>query len=390
MRHISSLLIFCFLLVNGLLTAQDTDQVYPFAFQERWGLVDQDRQIRFPATLDSIGLFTNLSEDAMSKKIAVAFNNGRMGVLNQEGKWLLKSKVDSVGRWQYYAPGLRWVNHKGRFGLMDFNGKKAKWLIKPRYTSVDEFRGRKLVLSVVAIDDRWGVINSEGKVVVGCEYDAVKLLDDYSDYPDIKLTKNDVVSYVDAFGAARPTEEMQRQEEMEMWDDEVVFEDVSMEEEPSRHRINRQQATGGMQVVVLEQSTAGRAYQAVEQRSIPAAFTIQDVKINERYGPLRINTVVVKRDGKIGFWGKEELQAPGTIFDKLMWKRSGRYGELAYVWQGEKLGLVSENGKQILPASFSSIEEYGTLFRLTHPDGYRGFADSKGVVFLPEAAKIAE
>jgi len=286
MRLISSLLIFCFLLINGLLIAQDTDQVYPFAFQDRWGLVDQDRQIRFPATLDSIGLFTNLPDDAVSKKIAVAYNNGRMGVLNQDGKWLLKSKVDSVGRWQYYAPGLRWVNHKGRFGLMDFNGKKAKWLIKPRYTSVDEFRGRKLGLSVVAIDDRWGVINSEGKVVVDCEYDAVKLLDDYSDYPDIKLTKNDAVSYVDAFGAARPTEEMQRQEEMEMWDDEVVFEDVSMEEEPTRHRINRQQAAGGMQIVVLEQSSAGRAYQAVEQRSIPAAFTIQEVKLNDH--PLKV------------------------------------------------------------------------------------------------------
>lgn len=131
-----------------------------------------------------------------------------MGVFNQDGKWLLKFKVDSVGCWQYYVFGLCWVNYKGCFGLMDFNGKKVKWLIKLCYISVDEFCGCKLGLLVVVIDDCWGVINSEGKVVVDCEYDVVKFFDDYSDYFDIKFIKNDVVSYVDVFGVVCFIEEM--------------------------------------------------------------------------------------------------------------------------------------------------------------------------------------
>lgn len=365
------------------LFAQELPQVYPFAFQQEWGVVDENRNVLLPASLDSVGFFSRLAEEATNSRAAIAIQDGARGMLNQNGEWLMKPKYSSIGDWQYYARSLRWVKSKGKFGLMDLSGKRAKWIIKPRFTAVEDFQGRKIALAIVSIGDQYGVVNNEGKIVAPCEYDAVKLLDDYSDYPDIKLTKNDIDQYFDAFGEQLPTEEMREKEEREdMWDDEIVFEDNSIEEEYSRHRSRIERITEGRQVVILERTSRG-PWETIEERTVPAGYEVVEVKIQERYSPLRLNAVVLRKDNQLTFLGDDQLLNGGATYDRLEWSRSNRYDELGHVYRDGKLGIVNRDGVQLVPPAFETVVEYGILFRLTHPDGYEGFANTEGKVFLP-------
>lgn len=387
MRHLLFLLVLCCTL--GFCTSVDAQEkpiIYPFSYQNQWGVVNQARETILPPSLDSIGLFIRLGDDALHASVAIAQQNDRMGLINPAGKWLLKPKVDSISKWQYHAPALRWVKRKGKFGLMDLSGKKAKWLIKPRFTEVGTFAGRKLALAPVSIGDLWGVVNNKGDVVVECTYHSATLLDDYSDYPDIKLMKDEVVSYVDAFGEPRDTEEMREREEDLMWDD-VVFEDSSIEENRS-HRVRTQQAVGGNQIVILEERLAAGPFETKEQRTITSDYRIVEIKVQERYSPLRLNAVVVQKDGLLGLWGSEGLIAPGAVYNRIDWQPSNRYDELGYTSRNGQTGLVSRDGTLLLPPAFSKIEEYGTLFRFVHPDGYRGYADTSGRVFLPQEVDL--
>lgn len=368
--------------------SQKATQIYPFAYQEQWGVVDENRETILPPTLDSIGFFFPLSENATNTKLAIARQHESLGLISQDGQWMLKPKYEQVGDRQYYAKDLRWIQHKGKFGLMSLSEKRGKWLIKPRFTAVEDFHGRKLALAIVAIGDQFGVVNNQGDVVAACEYDAIKLLDDYSDYPDIKLTKNDQDQYLDAFGVQLPTDEMRIKEAREdMWDD-AVFEDVSMEEEPSQHRTRTENTSRGEQMVVLEKSARRGPWETLEQRTVPAGYQVVEIKVQERYSPLRLNAVVLEKDGKITFLGKEQLLNEGASYDRLVWKRSARYDELGLVYRADLIGVVNRDGVEMVPAAFSQVEEYGTLFRLVHPDGYEGFADSQGKVFLPKEVKF--
>lgn len=381
-RFLFSLLAFCCLLsTTNILLAQDEPVIYPFSLDNQWGIVDENRALILPPSIDSIGLFISIGDGAVHTKAAAAKQGDRMGILNQSGNWLLKPKADSIVRWGYRTPSLRWVQSKGKFGLLDISKKKAKWLIKPQFTEVDDFVGRKLSLAPVAIGDLWGVVNNEGDIVAECIYHSVTILDEYSDYPDIKLVKDEVVSYLDAFGAPRDTEEMSRLEEDLMWDD-VAIEEAPMEESYS-HRVRTQSAVGGGQVVILEESRGGRPYETLEERLIPSDFRIVEIKVQEIYYPLRLNTIVVQKDGLIGFWGSEGLLPPGCVYNRVNWKPSNRYDELGFTSRNGQLGLVNRDGNVLLPPAFTEIEEYGTLFRFVHPDGYRGYADTYGRVFLP-------
>lgn len=384
-----TIVLFLFLLNFGTVaSAQTSPLVYPYAHQNLWGLVDQDRNTILEPSLDSIGLFYVVNAEAIHPVQALAIENDKCGIVNTDGDWILKPKADSIGRSHYYAKGMVWVKRKGKYGLMNFNGPKAKWSIKPRFTQVSDFRGRKLGLAVVAIDDRWGVVNSQGEFVVKCTYDEVELQNTYADYPDIKLTQGEQVSYIGARGEARKAEDM-------LWDDEIVFEDSiieddSYEEERIEHRITKETLAGGRLRISLELSTGGRPYEQVEQRTIGTGYTIYNVVVNEDVRPPRIKHILVQKDGKMGFWGEEGLVAPGAIYDRVITSRVGRHGELAVLFRDGKKGYARVNGDPIVPAVFSTVESFGSLFVLTHPDGYRGYADSRGRIFLPKEVSLEE
>ncbi len=385
MRQFPAFLLLCASLCTNLLLAQEAPIVYPFAYQNQWGIVQEDRVLVMAPQLDSIAFFTSTGP---TLKYAIALDNHQYGLLNADGSWLAKPKLDSIGWEEYYAKNTHWAVRKGKFGLLSTHTKKAKWLAKPKFTAVTEFHGRKVALAAVAINGRWGVINGEGKLIAPCIYDAVKLLDDYSDYPDVKLTLNGEDRYVDSFGEALPLEAMrEKEEELEMWGDDMVFADQSIDEDVivPRLQINQQQnPTGGTDIILTKDGSEDARV------NVPSEYSIQETKLDIGYNRSQLGYILVKKDNKFGFWGHNGEVATPAKYDQINWVRSNRYEQLAYLHKGKKTGLADYRGYQIFPAVFTSITEFSYFFRLVHPDGYIGYGDQKGKIFLPKEVNITE
>lgn len=384
MRQFYTLLLLCASLCSNLLFAQDAPLVYPFAYQNQWGIVQEDRVLVMAPQLDSIAFF---SSTGPTLRYALALDNQKYGLINADGSWLAKPTLDSIGWQEFYAKNTHWAVREGKFGLLSTKTKKAKWLAKPKFTAVTEFYGKKVTLAPVAINGRWGVINSDGKLITPCIYDAAKLLDDYSDYPDIILTLNGEDRYIDAFGAPLSPERIQEIEnELEIWGDDMVFEDVSMEDAPKpRLQINQQKNPGGGTDVILTKNG-----QEEERVNVPAEYFIQEAILDDAYNQSQLGYILVKKGNKFGFWGHNGEVATPAKYDQINWVPSNRYQQLVYLRIGEKIGLADYRGYQIFPAAFTSITEFNYCFRLLHPDGYIGYGDQKGKIFLPETVNITD
>lgn len=384
MRHYFTLLLLCVAFGSTTLVAQEGPKLYPFSYQNEWGIVDENRALVMAPELDSIGFF-NYTGPAV--KYAIAVDDHQYGLLNADGSWLAKPKLDSIGRMEYYAKNTHWALRKGKFGLLSTKAKKAKWLAKPKFTAVTEFDGRKVALAAVAVNDRWGVINAEGKLIAPCIYDKVKLLDDYSDYPDYKLTLNGEDRYIDAFGEALPLEKMrEKEEELEMWGDDMVFEDQSVDAGAApRLEINRQRnPEGGVDVVLTKNGSE------TERVTVPEEYNIEKTTIIQGYNRSQLGYILVQKDGKFGFWAHNGVVATPAKYDRVKWQRSNRYEQLAYLYKGEVIGLANYRGYQIFPAVFTSITEFSYYFRLVHPDGYVGYGNQDGKIFLPQTVITAD
>lgn len=383
MRHFS--------LIPSLLTlwvftlaGQNSPLVYPFAYQGQWGIVQEDRTLVLSPQLDSIGFFLSSSEH----NYALAFDDGKCGIVKANGEWLAKPKFDSIGRMQYYAKNLHWAEGKGKLGLLKTNGKKGKWLVKPKFSEVTDFNGKKVAVAAVAIEGRWGVINNEGKLIASCKYDKVTIMDSYSDYPDYKLSLNGKNDYIDAFGEPLSEERIKRlEEEFEMWGDDVVFEDTSIDADgriPQLRLDEQANPAGGTDVVLTQDGVK------IQSVNVPAAYQIVGKKIDKGYSHQNIGYIQIKQNGKYGFWSKDGHLATPVKYDQITWQRSMRYGQLAFLHKAENVGLADAQGNLIFTANFTSISEFSYYFKLVHAEGYIGYGTSKGQVFLPENVILAD
>jgi hypothetical protein len=374
-----------------LLVAQSAPKVYPYAFQGKWGVINSERTVILEPSLDTLEQFR---EQGLPEANAIARLNGQAGLLSGSGKWIVKPQLDSIGYRNYYAPNLRWGVKDGQYGLLTTAGSKGKWVIKPRFTEVTEFQGRKLAVAAVQKDGKWGVVNSLGKMVVPCTYDAVKVIDAYSDYPDLKLTQNGVVTYVDAFGALRPTAEMViAEQEDDRFNDMVVEEMVDMEsagEPVVKPRVRQEKGASGETSVILE-TVGATGQEEIARVIIDPGFRVEEVKLEDNYAPraLSIRYILVSNSGKYGFIGPDGQPCTPVIYDRIDFKGL-RIGNSVVLYRGALKGLANGQGERLLPAVFSEIKWYNNMLWVTHPAGYEGYADFLGQVFLPLAVDMKE
>lgn len=374
-----ALLAFCSLVP---LRAQEETRVYPFAYQDRWGLLNSEGDIIVEPTLDDIQLFW---DNKQASGNGIATKNGRQGLLNGYGKWIVKPKMDSIVRTKVINfPHLHWVVRDGKFGLLTTEGKKGKWLVKPTFTTVGEDDGRKLALIPVAIGEQWGVLNSSGEMVAECEYDEVKILGSWEDYPDIKLTQNGTVTYLDAFGVPKDTEAMRQAElDYDNWDD-VVFEDVDVSEDTPSPRQQSIPQPDGSTRLTYEPYLNGK-YQVQEEIIVPAEYKIVHVQVEEYYYPRNIRYIQISQGDKFGFLGKDGSPNTPVVHDQISWRNFPGNKQVALLYQGDLQGLANRNGQLLLPAIFTKITGYKSMLFVDHPSGYRAYANYKGEVFLPTA-----
>ena len=374
----SLLLIICVL----NLTAQEeiAPTVYPFAYQGKWGIIDADKNVLLEPSIDHIDLFYNRRSPNGTTS---ATQDGRMGILTREGRWQLRPRYDSVGQAQYRAQHLRWVQQDGKYGLVSTQKRKARFLIKPRFDEVSSFEGRQMAVAVVSQDGRQGAVNMEGDILADLIYDEVDVVDDFSDFPDLRLVLNGEVSYIDCWGKPRTDEQMEDVlEEAEFWD--MVVEEAEVYDGgasvPDPTVDYRRAGENTWQVTSKAYSWQSGQLEPVNDITLEGYSTVEDARI---YDDGRIYLIRVSRDGKQGF-----LDAAGEVVTPISYDAIEPYqGNPKFGWElrlGQSIGLAKFNGQQLFPALFSSIKPtHGQLFLLETADGYLGYGERNGTYYLP-------
>lgn len=106
-------------------------------------------------------LYDDLS-DFDSSGLARFVKNGKMGLLDKEGKIILKETFLYIGP---FSENLALAREGNLYGYIN---RKGKWAIKPRFINGGEFGSG---LAPVMSGKQWGYINHDGKIIIAPTYD---------------------------------------------------------------------------------------------------------------------------------------------------------------------------------------------------------------------------
>ncbi len=364
-----------------LLPGQDeiAPRLYPFAFQDQWGVIDEDKNVILEPSHDHIDLFYNNSSPTATTSATV---DGRMGIINRAGKWQLRPRYDSVGQAQYTAQHLRWVQQDGQFGLVSTQKRRARFLFKPRFDEVSRFDGRKLGVSVVRDGDRWGAINHEGTVVADFIYDEVEIIDDFSHYPDLQLVLDGQTTYVDCWGNARTDEEMEAiLEEVEMWDS-IIDMEADYEDNTPEARMDLLPLDGrkGWQLSIYAYDRSSGQMSQTINLELEGYDEVKHVEYDKEGNVWFIH---VRRGDFLGLLDSEGNEVSPVIYEDIT-PFKGDVGHGLLLHRENRMGWANYRGEQVLPPLFSEIVLLGSgLFQVRTPEGYFGYANRRKQVFLP-------
>ena len=94
--------------------------------------------------------------------------------------------------------------------------------------------------------------------------------------------------------------------------------------------------------------------------------------------------IVVEKDGKVGMLGENGKVMTPVEYDRF--EKSKKSFEYIYLIKGNLKGVATKHsGQHCLDAVFTKIELNNRgLFFVEHQNGYFGYANSRGEIFLPE------
>ena len=113
--NIVRFLVLLFLVQN--LNAQET-WVFPFSYQDQWGIVDNNRQELVSPQFEKMELFMHSRSGGES---ALAWKNDRIGLINRKGEWIIAPKMDTIYSSTYKNDFLYNVEKKRQMGHYQHN-----------------------------------------------------------------------------------------------------------------------------------------------------------------------------------------------------------------------------------------------------------------------------
>lgn len=125
---------------------------------------------------------------------------GKMGLVNQNGKFVVKPKYDEIG---IFENGIAKVRIKDKYGFINEKGKE---ILKPQFAIVEDFVngvarvcvGAKMNKKTEELEGgKWGYINDEGQILIKPMYDDI---DYFNEFNIAKTKKGKVYGWVSKFG----------------------------------------------------------------------------------------------------------------------------------------------------------------------------------------------
>jgi hypothetical protein len=133
------------------------------------------------------------------------FENGKYGIIKGNGKILHDASIDSIGRSFYEITNEKTTyiyKSNGKYGFISQNGEITTQAIyeqitpKPRLNWENDYLKKKKVFFLVLKNNRFGLVDDEGKVQIPCEYLRFYRLD-YAKKPNYAISKMNEVFYID-------------------------------------------------------------------------------------------------------------------------------------------------------------------------------------------------
>jgi hypothetical protein len=95
--------------------------------------------------------------------LALVYHNGLVGLINKEGKEIIKPEYDRISG--FGKDGRAFTRKNDQVGMIDNTGKV---IIENQYDCISHFKGNN---AVVKKNGLCGVINRDGKVIVDLKYE---------------------------------------------------------------------------------------------------------------------------------------------------------------------------------------------------------------------------
>lgn len=125
----------------------------------KWGLINTEGEFIYTPNCDMIGY---LSQDDTQYNVRPACKDKKYALMNERGEWIFEPKYDScTGVWDGYAL----VESNGKYGYIDCDGNLA---IDLQFDDADIFMNG---LAAVAIGTKCGVIDTKGNYIINPQFD---------------------------------------------------------------------------------------------------------------------------------------------------------------------------------------------------------------------------
>ena len=373
--HKISFVFFCFFSLNLFAQNQNMIQYYPFGKGEKWGIINSEREVVSKPKYDSIGFFNDIDRPGTTADVK---KKGKLGLIDIEGKIILKPKYDEISTAGYHARDFMQIRKGDSWGLVNRTTGELK--LKVEYEEIGQFYGLKKAAAVIKKDGKYGVYSLEKGMLTPFEYDKIVVYDEW-DRAAFELQKGDEISYVDNDG--NKTETLPLEEEMPAFVDQTLEEAPTMAPSPEITKIKDQQFA----IQFLYNMRAPQGYKRYRDTIIGYDKVLKIRVSADRHSEnsdLPIFHIVVEKDGKKGMLGKDGKVMTLAEYDDFENAKESR--EYIYLIKGNLKGVAQKHsGQKCLDALFTKIRLNNTgLFFVEHQNGYFGYANSRGDIFLPE------
>ena len=162
------LLVIVFALLPGIESlAQSPGILIPFRLGTKWGYSDTLGKIKIPAKYDTVPLFDYNTVYKGNHVIAIVQFKGKPMAINEKGNVIVPPRYNFINVLQHFAEVTFTVSSNGKFGVY----AKGKEVFPPVYDYMDITRYGHFK---VHKDNKWGLINNEGIVVIPINYDDLR------------------------------------------------------------------------------------------------------------------------------------------------------------------------------------------------------------------------
>lgn len=165
MKRLPAILVALFLLNESF--AQSQQILIPFRDGNKWGYSDTLGKIKISAKYDSVSLFDYNTFYKGDHILAIVKLNGKPMSINEKGTVMVPAKYDFINVVGQSTEPAFFVSKNGKFGVYT----KGKELFPPIYDYMDV---TSYVHFKVHKDNKWGLINDAGKIVIPIIYDDLR------------------------------------------------------------------------------------------------------------------------------------------------------------------------------------------------------------------------